>query len=148
MIEMGAFQVVMLSRSAPEDFEDHLEGMGLMGGRGRWACTGPSWSTTPAGLPDLHGRASHGIVQTGLSVLSHLEHRGAPGCSPDTGDGAGVLVQVPEQVPTQDSYQLGGATAVKGSYVTGVASRRLTAGTRPACFEASCSVQGPCACLA
>src|SRR5690349_820903 len=45
---------------------------------------------------DVAGRASHGIVEQGLTALRNLEHRGASGSEPETGDGAGLLVQVPD----------------------------------------------------
>ncbi len=46
---------------------------------------------------DVHGRASHAIVADALSVLVHLEHRGATGSERDTGDGAGLTVQLPRK---------------------------------------------------
>src|SRR5690348_11852566 len=46
-------------------------------------------------VADLKGRTSHTIVQQGLEVLTNLAHRGAQGCDPCTGDGAGILFQVP-----------------------------------------------------
>ena len=45
---------------------------------------------------DGAGRASHDIVDQGLTALRNLEHRGASGSEPDSGDGAGLLVQVPD----------------------------------------------------
>ncbi|MFQ5553806.1 MAG: glutamate synthase large subunit [Acidimicrobiia bacterium] len=48
-------------------------------------------------VADLHGRKSHHIVQLGLTALSNLEHRGAQGADPNTGDGAGILMQVPDR---------------------------------------------------
>ena len=44
---------------------------------------------------DMHGRKSHRILAQGLEVLRHLDHRGASGSEPNTGDGAGVLLQTP-----------------------------------------------------
>jgi glutamate synthase domain-containing protein 1 len=44
---------------------------------------------------DLAGRPSHGIVRDALTVLVNLEHRGASGSEKETGDGAGLLLQVP-----------------------------------------------------
>jgi glutamate synthase (ferredoxin) len=44
---------------------------------------------------DIAGRPSHGIVRDALTVLVNLEHRGASGSERNTGDGAGVLTQVP-----------------------------------------------------
>jgi glutamate synthase (NADPH) large chain len=44
----------------------------------------------------MRGVASNELVQTGLRALTNLEHRGATGAEPDTGDGAGILIQVPD----------------------------------------------------
>jgi glutamate synthase (NADPH/NADH) large chain len=45
---------------------------------------------------DVAGRKSHDIVVQGVTALNNLEHRGASGSEPETGDGAGLLVQVPD----------------------------------------------------
>ncbi|OGR83138.1 MAG: glutamate synthase subunit alpha [Elusimicrobia bacterium RIFCSPHIGHO2_01_FULL_64_10] len=45
---------------------------------------------------DVKGKRSHGIVRMGLEMLFHLEHRGACGCDPLTGDGGGILIQIPD----------------------------------------------------
>jgi glutamate synthase (NADPH/NADH) large chain len=47
-------------------------------------------------VADLAGRRDHSIVQKALTALRNLEHRGARGGEPDTGDGAGILIQVPD----------------------------------------------------
>src|SRR3970040_3088014 len=44
----------------------------------------------------IKGRRSHDIVQQALQVLVNLEHRGACGCEENTGDGAGILIQIPD----------------------------------------------------
>ena len=44
---------------------------------------------------NMHGAKSHEIVRQGLEILTNLEHRGACGCDPLTGDGAGILTQMP-----------------------------------------------------
>ncbi|MGA1345764.1 MAG: glutamate synthase large subunit [Ilumatobacteraceae bacterium] len=46
----------------------------------------------------LKGIASNELVRTGLLALTNLEHRGATGAEPDTGDGAGILIQVPDRL--------------------------------------------------
>src|SRR6188474_2547557 len=46
---------------------------------------------------DIKGRKSHAIVEQGLRVLVNLLHRGACGCEASTGDGAGILVQMPDR---------------------------------------------------
>jgi len=48
-------------------------------------------------VADLKGRRSHDLVATGLRALTNLAHRGATGAEQDTGDGAGILVQVPDR---------------------------------------------------
>ena len=47
-------------------------------------------------VADLGGKASHAIVTAGLTVLKRLMHRGATGNDPETGDGAGLLLQIPK----------------------------------------------------
>jgi glutamate synthase (NADPH/NADH) large chain len=47
-------------------------------------------------VADLAGRRNHDIVAKALVALRNLEHRGARGAEPDTGDGAGILIQVPD----------------------------------------------------
>jgi len=44
----------------------------------------------------LWGEASHAVVEKALEALENLEHRGAEGADPNTGDGAGILVQIPD----------------------------------------------------
>ncbi len=48
-------------------------------------------------VANIDGTRSHKIVQQGLTVLDNLTHRGACGCDPETGDGAGMLMQVPDK---------------------------------------------------
>ncbi|MFF7649806.1 glutamate synthase large subunit [Streptomyces sp. NPDC007983] len=64
----------------------------------------------------LTGEASHELVEQALTVLRNLEHRGATGSEPDSGDGAGILVQVPDaflrdvtdfELPEAGSYAVG-----------------------------------------
>ena len=45
---------------------------------------------------DMHGRASHEMVQRGLDCLYKLDHRGATGAEENVGDGAGILIQLPD----------------------------------------------------
>ena len=54
----------------------------------------------------VKGEKSHEIVQLGLTVLKRLTHRGAQGADPKTGDGAGVLIQMPDAFfRKQESYK-------------------------------------------
>jgi glutamate synthase domain-containing protein 1 len=55
---------------------------------------------------DVHGRRSRRLLDNALEVLTNLNHRGALGCDPNTGDGAGVLIQIPHtalQILARDS---------------------------------------------
>ncbi|MGY0062630.1 glutamate synthase large subunit [Streptomyces sp. LZ34] len=67
----------------------------------------------------LTGEASHELVEQALTVLRNLEHRGATGSEPDSGDGAGILVQVPDAFlrTSVDGFELPEA----GSYAVGIA---------------------------
>src|ERR1700732_3160204 len=67
-------------------------------------------------VADLPGRRSHDIVIKGLTILRNLDHRGAKGSDPDTGDGAGILTQIPDgffraacdfPLPERDAYAVG-----------------------------------------
>ncbi|MFE0026996.1 glutamate synthase large subunit [Amycolatopsis sp. NPDC059021] len=49
-------------------------------------------------VADIRGRRSHGIVTDGLSALTNLDHRGAAGAEPTSGDGAGILLQLPDEL--------------------------------------------------
>ncbi|MER5884428.1 glutamate synthase large subunit [Streptomyces sp. NPDC001941] len=64
----------------------------------------------------LTGVASHALVEQALTVLRNLEHRGATGSEPDSGDGAGILLQVPDaflrevagfELPEAGAYAVG-----------------------------------------
>ncbi|MEM6397303.1 MAG: glutamate synthase large subunit [Bacteroidota bacterium] len=48
-------------------------------------------------IADLNGQPSHKTVGDALAMLENMEHRGACGCEPNSGDGAGILVQLPHQ---------------------------------------------------
>lgn len=69
-----------------------------------------------AWLADLSGTASHNVVSKALLALTNLEHRGASGSEPDSGDGAGILTQIPDEffrstvdftLPAQGFYAAG-----------------------------------------
>ena len=49
-------------------------------------------------VTDIHGRRSHSIVSDGLLALENLEHRGAAGAEANSGDGAGILIQLPDEL--------------------------------------------------
>src|SRR5438045_1673175 len=58
-------------------------------------------------IVDLKGRKSHQLVRDGLTALVNLDHRGACGCENNTGDGAGVLIQIPHELLVERCDALG-----------------------------------------
>ncbi len=69
---------------------------------------------------DIKGRRSHAIVEKALQVLKNLLHRGACGCEPNTGDGAGILVQMPDRFLRRECQRLGIALPALGDYGVGL----------------------------
>jgi glutamate synthase (NADPH) large chain len=81
-------------------------------------------------VADLAGRRDHTIVRNALTALRNLEHRGARGGEPDTGDGAGILLQVPDgffrqvvdfELPEVGRYAVGTAFLPCDGYPKGMA---------------------------
>ncbi|MET8796251.1 glutamate synthase large subunit [Nocardia sp. NPDC004568] len=67
---------------------------------------------------DMHGRRSRDIVDKAITALLNLEHRGAAGAEPNSGDGAGILIQVPDRFfRAVVDFDL----PPEGSYATGIA---------------------------
>ena len=54
----------------------------------------------------VKGHKSHSIVRQALQVLINLQHRGACGCETNTGDGAGILIQIPDRFFRQEAERL------------------------------------------
>lgn len=66
---------------------------------GRQGLYDPSYEHDACGVAfvaDMHGRASRSIVEKGIEALVNLDHRGAAGAEKNTGDGAGILIQIPD----------------------------------------------------
>ena len=69
---------------------------------------------------DIKGRKSHAIVSQALTVLKNLLHRGACGCEVNTGDGAGILIQMPHRFLVRECAALGIALPAPGHYGAGL----------------------------
>ncbi len=65
---------------------------------------------------NIKGAASHDIVLKGLRILQNLAHRGASGCDSETGDGAGVLIQIPHKFFAKETANLGFTLPPAGEY--------------------------------
>ena len=71
-------------------------------------------------VANIEGQKSHDLIQHGIDVLVQLEHRGACGCDPESGDGAGVLIQLPDAFLREETAKLGIALPEQGSYASGL----------------------------
>ncbi len=71
-------------------------------------------------VADLNGRPDHDIVDRGLTVLERLAHRGASGAEVNTGDGAGILVQIPHRFLTTAAEAAGFTLPEAGGYAVGL----------------------------
>ncbi len=65
---------------------------------------------------NITGQKSHDIVAKGIQVLINLTHRGACGCDPETGDGAGVTIQIPHKFFARECSRLGFTLPPAGVY--------------------------------
>ncbi len=63
---------------------------------------------------------SHDIILKGIQVLINLTHRGACGCDPETGDGAGILIQIPHKFFARECSSLGFELPEAGEYAVGM----------------------------
>src|SRR6202035_1740348 len=68
---------------------------------------------------DIKGRRSHSVIAQGLQVLVNLLHRGACGCEAATGDGAGILIQMPDRFLRKVTAPLGITLPPAGCYGAG-----------------------------
>ena len=71
-------------------------------------------------VANIAGQASHAVVRRGIEVLENLNHRGGAGCDPCTGDGAGVLIQVPDAFFRKETDRLGFGLPPSGAYAVGM----------------------------
>jgi glutamate synthase (NADPH) large chain len=84
---------------------------------------------------DIQGRASHDIVHKALTVLVNLEHRGAAGSEKNSGDGAGLLCQLPHAFLAAAAARAGVKLPGPGRYATGMVYLPQTEASRRACEE-------------
>ena len=71
-------------------------------------------------LANIRGETSHKLIQDGIELLVRLEHRGACGCDPNSGDGAGVLIQLPDAFLRKQAKRLGFELPEPGGYASGL----------------------------
>jgi len=71
-------------------------------------------------IVNLNGQRSHEIIRQGIEILINLTHRGACGCDPETGDGAGITIQIPHEFFVRESEALGFSLPEPGGYGVGM----------------------------
>ncbi len=71
-------------------------------------------------VANIKGQKSHEIIEKGIQVLINLTHRGACGCDPETGDGAGLLIQIPHKFFAREASRLGFTLPAAGEYGVGM----------------------------
>src|ERR1700690_621524 len=71
-------------------------------------------------VANIKGQKSHDIIEKGIQILINLTHRGACGCDPETGDGAGVLIQIPHKFFARETATLGFTLPAPGEYGIGM----------------------------
>ncbi|MBK1624517.1 glutamate synthase large subunit [Afifella marina] len=89
-------------------------GKGLLDPRGERDACGVGF------IADLKARPSHTIVEHGLKILNNLTHRGAVGADPEVGDGAGMLIQLPDEFFRAEAEAHGFSLPPLGRYAVGV----------------------------
>src|SRR5450631_4907862 len=67
-------------------------------------------------VASISGQKSHDIIRKGIQILMNLAHRGACGCDSETGDGAGVLIQIPHKFFAKETASLGFTLPAPGEY--------------------------------
>jgi glutamate synthase (NADPH/NADH) large chain len=84
----------------------------------------------------IKGRKSHDIVAKGLEILRNLTHRGATGYDPKLGDGAGMLIQLPDAFLRKEATKLGITLPEVGKYACGMVFLPQSSNGRIACESA------------
>lgn len=93
----------------------------------------------------INGIVSHECIVNGLNVLDRLSHRGATGADPKTGDGAGVLIQVPHEFCLKVASKSGITLPAQGLYATGLAFLPKSPAAQKSCvkiFENTLKAEG------
>ena len=81
----------------------------------------------------IKNKKSHDIIRQGLRILDNLTHRGATGYDPLLGDGAGILIQMPDEFLREEAARLGLMLPAPGDYACGMVFLPQSANGRQAC---------------
>ena len=100
--------------------QDYIASPGLPGPQGLYH---PRFERDACGLgfvANLEGQKSHDIILKGIQILINLTHRGACGCDPETGDGAGITIQIPHAFFDRECARRGFTLPAPGEYGVGM----------------------------
>ena len=86
-------------------------------------------------IAHIKGKKSHSIVEQGLLILKNLDHRGAVGADKLMGDGAGILIQMPDQYYREEMAKQGVALPPPGEYGVGMVFLPKESASRMACEQ-------------
>ncbi len=84
-------------------------------------------------VANIKGSSSHDIVAKGIEILINLTHRGACGCDPETGDGAGLTIQIPHKFFLKECGKSGFTIPAAGSYGVGIVFLPVSQSSRLIC---------------
>lgn len=86
-------------------------------------------------VADVKGRVSHKVIEDALAILRNLDHRGAVGADPLCGDGAGIMIQIPDAFYRDEMAQAGVTLPAPGDYGVGMIFLPREAASRRACEQ-------------
>ncbi|MTI22705.1 glutamate synthase large subunit [Fulvivirga sp. RKSG066] len=86
-------------------------------------------------ITHIDGKKDHKLIQQAIDMLERMEHRGGTGSDPESGDGAGILIQLPHNFLKKQCQPLGIALPEEGSYGTGLLFWPTIAKVRDHCRE-------------
>ena len=108
----------------------HIQDHGLYSGANEHDACGVGF------VAHIKGHKSHAIVQQGLKILENLDHRGAVGADKLMGDGAGILIQLPDALYREEMATQGVALPPPGEYGVGMVFLPKEHASRLACEQA------------
>ena len=116
-------------REARDEARDHAQERGLYAREQEHDACGVGF------IANIEGRRSHSIVEQGLQILVNLDHRGAVGADALMGDGAGILIQIPDQFFREEMSAQGIQLPPAGDYGVGMVFLPKEHASRLACEQ-------------
>ena len=97
-----------------------MKAMGIPSDEGLYSSKEEKDSCGVGFIAHMEGQKSHEVITKGLDILARLDHRGAVGADPLTGDGAGILMQMPDQFLRQELKEKQVELPAQGDYGVGM----------------------------